>query len=208
MKNLELTVLAPNISVEAIDEALTMVVTQNWAALTVPPFWVKKLRRDMGASHQVLLATVVGYPFGFGRTETKQTETEWALKDGANEIQVVLNTSAWFSNSNSWPKIELAKLGKLIHAQEALFTVMIETPFFDVENFAVVAKIAADAGADFIQIGTGFFNQSVDYQKIEQMKSFLPTSVGLKITTTKMHQEVLQKWEKMGVERVCTPFLP
>ena len=196
---IELAVLAPNISTEAMQEALTKINQHNWAALTVPPFWVKKLRRDMGADHPVILATVVGYPFGFQRTEAKQTETEWALKDGANEIQVVLNTSAWFSNSNGWPKIELAKLGKLIHQQEAFFTVIIESTFFDEENFAKAAKVAADAGADFIQNGTGLYAKTIDIEAIRKQKSAIPSGVGFKIVASEMDLETLSE---MGIERV------
>ena len=196
---IELAVLAPNISTEAMQEALTKINQHNWAALTVPPFWVKKLCRDMGADHPVILATVVGYPFGFQRTEAKQTETEWALKDGANEIQVVLNTSAWFSNSNGWPKIELAKLGKLIHQQEVLFTVIVESTFFDEENFAKAAKVAADAGADFIQNGTGLYAKTIDIEAIRKQKSAIPSGVGFKIVASEMDLETLSE---MGIERV------
>ena len=195
----ELAVLAPNISTEAMQEALSKINQHSWAALTVPPFWVKKLRRDMGADHPVILATVVGYPFGFQRTEAKQTETEWALKDGANEIQVVLNTSAWFSNSNGWPKIELAKLGKLIHQQEVLFTVIVESTFFDEENFAKAAKVAADAGADFIQNGTGLYIKTIDIEAIRKQKSAIPSGVGFKIVASEMDLETLSE---MGIERV------
>ena len=196
---IELAVLAPNISTEAMQEALTKINQHNWAALTVPPFWVKKLCRDMGADHPVILATVVGYPFGFQRTEAKQTETEWALKDGANEIQVVLNTSAWFSNSNGWPKIELAKLGKLIHQQEVLFWVIVESTFFDEENFAKAAKVAADAGADFIQNGTGLYAKTIDIEAIRKQKSAIPSGVGFKIVASEMDLETLSE---MGIERV------
>ncbi|TAF80572.1 MAG: deoxyribose-phosphate aldolase [Runella slithyformis] len=202
MKNLELTLLSPNVSTMAIEKALTMVESHDLAALTVPPFWVKKLRRNMGNAHPALLATVVGYPFGFGRTETKQIETEWALKDGANEIQVVFNTSAWFSNSNGWPKIELAKLGKLIHAQEALFTVMVESSFFDEENFAKVVKVATDAGVDFIQSSM----KSIDYQGFEKMKAAIPISVGFKIATNETYQEAVKSWGKVEIDRLCIPF--
>ena len=195
----ELAILAPNAAVEALYAALTEVNQHKWAALTVPPFWVKKLRRDMGADHPTVLATVVGYPFGFQRTEAKQTETEWALKDGANEIQVVLNTSAWFSNSNGWPKIELAKLGKLIHQQEALFTVIIESTFFDEENFAAAAKVAADAGADFIQNGTGLFVNGLDLEAIKKQKLAVSSGLGFKIVAREIDLEDLPE---MGIERV------
>ena len=178
---IELTVLSPAASVETMYEAFDTLQQKGFATLTVPPFWVKKLQRDWHPSQVATLSTVVGYPFGYQRTEAKQTEAEWALKDGAQEIQVVMNTSAWFSNSNGWPKVEFAKLAKLIHGQEVLFTVIIESVLYDDTHLQRVLKTAADAGVDYVQNATGFLSQSFDLTEALRFKAMTPSHVGCKI---------------------------
>ena len=78
---IELSVLSPMASVESMIDAFEAVQQNGFATLTVPPFWIKKLHRDWPESAQAILSTVIGYPLGYQRTETKQTETECALLD-------------------------------------------------------------------------------------------------------------------------------
>lgn len=203
---IELSVLSPIASVESMLEAFGAVQQNGFATLTVPPFWVKKLHRDWPESTQAILSTVIGYPLGYQRTETKQTETECALNDGAREIQVVMNTSAWFSNSNGWPKVEFAKLAKLIHQREAIFTVIIETDFFDEPSLIRALKTAADAGADYIQNTTGFFQKSFDLEKALRFKQLTPARVGCKVWAEGATNEDFTKLLEHGAERLCLPF--
>ncbi|RYU97683.1 deoxyribose-phosphate aldolase [Emticicia agri] len=195
---IEVQLTNPKVSIEEIYTGLEQVHQYNLAALIVPPFWVKKLRRDWGAANQAILGTVVGFPLGFQRTEVKQLETELALQDGANDIEVTLNSSAWFSTQNKWVKIELAKLGKLIHQQESFFTVGIRAVDFDVINLERSIKDAVDAGADFIKI-----YRNLDVDKSLEIYKWLPESVGLKIyvgSTTFKEMELLIAG---GIERIC-----
>src|SRR3982751_1009876 len=103
--HIERTLLRPDITINEQYDALDEVMQLGFAGLTVAPFWVKKFRRELGDNHPAILSTVVGFPYGYQRTEAKQTEIEWALRDGATEIEVVLNTSALFSSTSVWLKI-------------------------------------------------------------------------------------------------------
>eukprot|EP01098_Paradermamoeba_levis_P011656 TRINITY_DN5016_c0_g1_i1.p1 TRINITY_DN5016_c0_g1~~TRINITY_DN5016_c0_g1_i1.p1 ORF type:complete len:150 (+),score=18.14 TRINITY_DN5016_c0_g1_i1:186-635(+) len=147
------------------------------AGLTVAPFWVKKFRRELGDTHPAVLSTIVGYPFGYQRTEAKQIEIEWALKDGANEIEVVLNTSALFSPASVWLKIELAKLVALVHAQEKFFTVILEASLLDPEQLQKMVKLAADAGADFIKNATGALPTTFSLETAFQFRQLVPRTL-------------------------------
>lgn len=204
--HIELCVLAPAASVETMYAAFEAVKQKGHATLTVPPFWVKKLHRDWSEDIPATLSTVVGYPYGYQRTEAKLTETEWALNDGAREIQVVLNTSAWFSNSNGWPKVEFAKLAKLIHQHEAIFTVIIEADFFDEPNLQRALKTAADAGADYVQNATGAFSETFDLEKALLFKHFTPSQMGCKIWAQHAANEDFAKLQEHALERLCVPF--
>lgn len=200
---IELQLTHAKVSVEEMYAALNQVHKNKLAGLVVPPFWVKKLRRDWGVDNTAALGTVIGYPYGYQRTEVKQLETELALNDGATDIEVMLNTSAWFSTQNNWVKIEFAKLGKLIHQHEAFFTVAIEASYFDSANLQLAIKDTIDAGADYIKIYQPFsLVQSL------QIKQWISSNVGLKIFADNTPINEMQELIDAGIERICLTEFP
>lgn len=205
---IERTLLHPGVTLNEQYSALDEVTQLGYAGLTVAPFWVKKFRREMGDAHPASLSAVVGFPFGYQRTEAKQTEVEWALKDGASEIEVVLNTSALFSPTSVWLKIELAKLVALVHAQEKFFTVILETSLLDQEQIQKMIKLSVDTGADFIKNATGFVVSSTgsayNHDQSLQFRRLVPRSVGVKIVVDEATESQLEELVAAGVERLCS----
>ena len=199
---IERTLLHPGVTIGEQYTALDEVTQLGMAGLTVAPFWVKKFRRELGENHPAVLATVIGFPFGYQRTEAKQTEIEWALRDGASEIEVVLNTSALFSSTSVWLKIELAKLVALAHAQEKLFTVILETSLLDPEQVEKMIKIATDTGADFIKNATGALNVDFSLEAALQFRQLVPKSVGVKIVADDANESQMEALVAAGVERL------
>lgn len=199
---IERTLLHPGVTINEQYDALDEVTQLGMAGLTVAPFWVKKFRRELGDTHPAVLSTVIGYPFGYQRTEAKQIEIEWALKDGASEIEVVLNTSALFSPSSVWLKIELAKLVALVHAQEKFFTVILESSLLDPEQLQKMVKLAADAGADFIKNATGALPATFSLEAALQFRQLVPRSVGVKLVADGATEQQMEEVVARGVERI------
>ncbi|QHV98896.1 deoxyribose-phosphate aldolase [Spirosoma endbachense] len=204
---IERTLLHPDVTINEQYEALDDVTQLGFAGLTVAPFWVKKFRRELGDNHPAILSTVIGYPFGYQRTEAKQTELEWALRDGASEIEVVLNTSALFSPSSVWLKIELAKLVALAHAQEKFFTVILESSLLDQAQLQAMIKLAANTGADFIKNATGSRQTGSRQTGFSQeaalaFRQLVPKSIGVKIVVDGATQEEMEQLISVGVDRL------
>jgi deoxyribose-phosphate aldolase len=203
---LERTVLHPTLRIEVLEKAIQEAIQFKLASLCVPPFWVKKAKRDLGPQ-PVILSTVVGFPFGYQRTETKLAEIETALQDGATDLQVSVNTSALFSPSASWIKIELAKCAAALHARQATLTVIIEGSLLEEEQIQTCCKISADAGADFVRNASGFLTgpllSTSLVQQISLFRRSLPTDVGIK-ACGKIHSpaEAIHLL-KAGAEQIC-----
>lgn len=201
---LEITCLHPTASVARMEQALEEVKNNGLAGLCVPPFWVKKIRRDLG-NHLASLATVIGFPYGYQRTEAKMTEITQALADGATDLEVMVNTSALLSPSVGWIKVELAKCAKLIHEQQAFLTVIIEPSFLEAALLRKVCRDSADAGVDFVKIGTGLSNpthQTVREQ-VQLVRESLPASVGIKVAYVLESAWEAQELLDLGAERIC-----
>lgn len=175
---IEHTVLKPTLTDKDIEKATEEAIQHQFMGLCVPPFWVKKAKRDLGTA-DVQMVTVIGFPLGYQMAETKSREIEVALKTGADELDIVMNISA-FKTGLPWAKIELAKFSKMIHEAEAFMKVIIETAYLNEEEIVTACKLCADAGVDFVKTSTGFAGEGAKLKDIQLMRSVLPSQVGIK----------------------------
>jgi len=175
---LEQTNLKPTITAYDIDKLVVEAKENAFFGICVPPFWVKKAAREIGGL-DIQLVTVVGFPLGYQMTESKLIEIEKAIEYGANELDVVMNISA-FKSGLSWAKIELAKCAQLIHEAECVMKVIIETSYLSDKEIVMAAKLCADAGTDFVKTSTGFSGGGAKTEHVKLMRANLSSNVGIK----------------------------
>ncbi|MGJ3235026.1 deoxyribose-phosphate aldolase [Marivirga sp.] len=203
---IEHTNLKPTITSEDIEMLLNEAQENNIFGICVPPFWVKKAKRDIGKTN-IKLITVIGFPLGYQMSQTKEAEAIQAIKDGADELDMVLNISA-FKSKMMWPKIEIAKMGKLAHEKNKILKVIIETAYLSKSEIIEACKICADAGADFVKTSTGFAPEGAKVEHVELMRSVLPDHVGIKASGgIKTYEQAMQLIEA-GAERIGTSTGP
>jgi deoxyribose-phosphate aldolase len=182
MKNLYLylehTLLKADIRQSEIEELISLAKKYQFRGVCVPPFWVKKVKREL-KEEDIQVVTVIGFPLGHTTTETKVFEVQQAIKDGADELDVVWSLTAFKSGMN-WPKIELAKLAATCHEEEKILKVIIETAYLDDEELVQACEICRDAGADFVKTSTGFAAQGAKSAVVRLMRENLPSQVGIK----------------------------
>ena len=177
-KFIEQTVLKPDITDSDIEKAVKEAFDFHFFGICVPPFWVQKAKREIG-NGDVKLVTVIGFPLGYQMTETKLYETQLAIQNGADEIDVVWSLSAFKSGMN-WPKIELAKLSNLCHKEGTFLKAIIETAYLNESEIIRACEICRDAGVDYLKTSTGFANEGAKEADIRLMRAHLPSSVGIK----------------------------
>lgn len=175
---IEHTNLSPALSIRDIDQLVDDARVHKFLGVCVPPFWVKRAKREIG-NEKILLVTVAGFPLGYNMTETKLDEIKRAIDNGADEVDVVWNITS-FKTGIPWTKIELAKCSKLTHDHHKLLKVIIETAYLSDEEIADACKLCADAGADFVKTSTGFAPAGAKVEHIKLMRSVLPAEVGIK----------------------------
>jgi deoxyribose-phosphate aldolase len=199
---IEHTLLSPTLSDKDIDQLVLEAKTYGFCGVCVPPFWVKRAQREIDSA-AIQLVTVVGFPLGYQMTETKLEEARLALRDGAAEIDMVMNISA-FKMNHPWFKIELAKMARLVHDQEAILKVIIETAYLTDEEIVKAATIAKDAGADFVKTSTGFANAGARVEHIKLLRETLPSHVGIKASGGIKTLEQTLALIKAGADRIGT----
>ncbi|MBO6762906.1 MAG: deoxyribose-phosphate aldolase, partial [Roseivirga sp.] len=150
----------------------------RFLGVCVPPFWVKKTAREL-ADTDIQLVTVIGFPLGYNQTEVKELEIKQAIEQGANELDIVMNISA-FKDGMPWVKIELAKCAHIIHEAGCLMKVIIETAYLTDEEIIKATKLCSEAGTDFVKTSTGFAGAGAKVEHIKLMRENAPSNVGIK----------------------------
>jgi deoxyribose-phosphate aldolase len=182
MKNLnryiEHTNLKPTLTHYDLEKLVDEAKEHAFAGICVPPFWVKKARRDLGDT-EVQLVTVIGFPLGYNMTETKLEEMGLAIKNGADELDMVMNISAMKAEM-AWVKIEVARCAQLAHEHERILKVIIETAYLTPKELELACRWCADAGVDYVKTSTGFAPEGARVEDVRKMRELLPSHVGIK----------------------------
>lgn len=199
---IEHTNLSPLLTIGDIDRLVAEAGQFKFFGVCVPPFWVKRAKREIGKA-DIALVTVAGFPLGYNMTETKLDEIARAIDNGADEIDVVWNLSS-FKTGLPWTKVEIAKCSRLAHDHQKLLKVIIETSYLSDAEIAQACKICADAGADFVKTSTGFAPAGASVEHISLMRKALPAQVGIKasggIKTLKSAEGLI----RAGAQRIGT----
>jgi deoxyribose-phosphate aldolase len=199
---IEHTNLSPTLTIRAIDKLVEEANEFRFLGICVPPFWVRRARREIG-KNKILLVTVSGFPLGYNMTETKLDEIKRAIDNGADEIDVVWNLTS-FKTGIPWTKIELAKCSKLAHDHSKLLKVIIETAYLSETEIESACKICADAGADFVKTSTGLAPSGASVGHVKLMKKCLPPDVGIKASGGIKTYEQITALIDAGATRIGT----
>lgn len=199
-KDIEHALLDPTVTASQIDSLVQYALSNGAHSICVPPFWVKRAKREIG-DKDLCLATPVGAPFGYQMTETKMTEIKCALSNGVNEIDFMLNVSAFVSGM-SWPKIELAKASKLAHENEVFVKVMVDVSLFHSQSAVEITKIAVDAGVDFVHLIFPDQEISISKEYFEEYTNAISNNIGLQVSSRAFSERDVAGLIAMGAERV------
>lgn len=199
---IEHTNLKPTLIGKAVDRLVAEAIDYQFHGVCVPPFWVKRASREIGRN-DTKLVTVIGFPLGYQMTETKLKEIQMAIVDGVDELDLVINISA-FKDGMPWPKIEIAQCAKLCHSEEKVLKVIIETAYLTQNEIKSAALVAKDAGADFVKTSTGFASSGAQEKDIRLLRDILPDHVGIKASGGIKTRQHTMEMIAAGADRIGT----
>lgn len=151
----------------------------GFAAVCVPPYCVQDAKKQIGAS-AVKVATVIGFPFGYHRYQTKLKETELAMQDGADELDTVMNLAAFKSNDLAYVETEVDQLSRLIHGREKVLKVIIESGSLSDEEIIRCCELYRHFPIQFLKTSTGYAEKGASVAAVRLMRKHLPESIGIK----------------------------
>ena len=197
------TLLKPDAQKEAIIQLCDEAKKYEFAAVCVNAVYVP-IAFKLLESSRVKVCTVVGFPLGASPTETKVHEANWAMDNGADEIDMVINVGALKDNEDSIVENDIAEIAKACHAKGKILKVIIETCLLDEEQKIRACKLAVKAKADFVKTSTGFAGGGATLEDVELMRKTVGPDMGLKASGGVRDLEMANKMIAVGATRLGT----
>lgn len=173
------TKLGPEVTPEEIDRLCQEARDFNFAAVCVNPVWVKRAASHLRGT-KVRVASVVGFPLGANASEIKALEARKALRDGAREIDMVLNIGALKAGDHQLVEKDIAKVVDSCREVGAVCKVILETGLLSDEQKVVASKLAKSAKADFVKTSTGFGHGGATVFDVALMRETVGPKMGVK----------------------------
>ncbi|WP_420645858.1 deoxyribose-phosphate aldolase [Candidatus Leptofilum sp.] len=173
------TLLKPDASQDQIAQLCYEARTYEFASVCVNPAQVK-LAAQLLKGSPVKVCTVVGFPLGATPGTVKAYETQQAIRDGATEIDMVINVGALKSQDYVTVKEDIGAVVRAAHAGNALVKVIIEAALLTDEEKVIASHLSKLAGADFVKTSTGFGPGGATAEDVALMRSVVGPDIGVK----------------------------
>jgi deoxyribose-phosphate aldolase len=173
------TLLKPDATVQEISQLCHEAMLYNFASVCINPTHVK-LAAQLLQNSDVKVCTVIGFPLGATSTEAKVFETEQALRDGATEIDMVINIGALKGGDDALVEHDVAAVVQAVHRGRAICKVIIETALLNEEEKIRACLLAKKAGADFVKTSTGFSSGGATIEDVLLMRRTVGPRLGVK----------------------------
>lgn len=155
-KLIDHSLLQPTLTDGELEEGCRLAAEYGVAAVCIKPYYVKRAAEPL-AGTGVAVCTVVGFPHGSHTTEVKVFETETALRDGATEIDMVINVGKALSGDWDYVENEIRAVVEASHRHGAIVKVILENDFLpDDETKRWLCRLCEEAEADFVKTSTGY----------------------------------------------------
>lgn len=173
----------------------------NFMSVCVNSYYTKLVAKELQGS-DVKTCTVVGFPLGQMSTAAKALETELAVKDGADEIDMVINVGA-LKDQDYEVVLEDIKAVKKACGQ-ALLKVIIETCLLTEDEKKKACELSKEAGADFVKTSTGFSTGGAKAEDVALMRACVGEEMGVKASGGIRNKETAEEMIKAGASRLGT----
>ena len=200
LKHIDHTQLKAFAKWEDIEKLCDEAVEYQTASVCIPPTYIKRVHDKY--QDKINICTVVGFPLGYSVTSAKVAEVEQALKDGCNEIDMVVNISDVKNGDYDEVEDEIRTLKKA--CGNHILKVIIETCYLTEDEKIAMCKAVTNAGADYIKTSTGFGTGGATIEDIRLFKEHIGPNVKMKAAGGVKSKDDLIMFLEAGCDRIGT----
>lgn len=175
-------------------------ITYKTASVCIPPSYVKRAKEYVGDNLKI--CTVIGFPNGYNTTECKVFETLDAVKNGADEIDMVINIGELKAGNTGYVLNEIKAIKEACGG--ALLKVIIETCLLTNDEKVTMCRLVTEAGAEYIKTSTGFSKGGATREDIKLFSENIGSNVKMKAAGGISSIEDAEDFIKLGASRLGT----
>ena len=194
------TLLNPKATWEEIKNICDDGMKYCTASVCIPPSFVKRAKEYVGENLKI--CTVIGFPNGYNTTDVKIFETENALKNGADEIDMVINLGDLMDKNYDNILSEITKIKAVCGTK--ILKVIIETCLLNEEQKIKMCEIVTKSGADFIKTSTGFSTGGATFEDRELFAKYVGKNIKIKAAGGISSIADAEKFISLGADRLGT----
>jgi len=195
------TLLKPDATPDQIAQLCYEARKYEFASVCINPAHVR-LCADLLRGADAKVCTVIGFPLGASAPNVKVFETETALRDGATEIDMVINIGALKGGDHTLVARDIQGVVEAGHKVGALVKVIIETALLTEDEKVTSCLLAKEAGADYVKTSTGFSGGGATVEDIALMRRVVGPTMGVKASGGVRSREDAENLVKAGATRL------
>ena len=203
LKMLDYTNLKQTATWEDIKILCDKATEMKTASVCIPPYYVEKAKEYVGEKMKV--CTVIGFPNGYQTTKVKVYETEDAVKNGADEIDMVININALKEKNYEYVLNEINQIKEACDGK--VLKVIVETCLLTELEKIKICDIISKSNADYIKTSTGFSTEGAQIVDIKLFKSNISANKKIKAAGGIRTFEDALKMIEAGADRIGTSGL-
>lgn len=173
------TLLRADATLEDIRTLCSEAVASGFAAVCIPPVFVREAKQQVGDSG-VLVSTVVGFPFGYHLPAVKTTEAEMAIMSGADELDMVINITALKSGDWRALETEVREVLEVVKLSSKRLKVIIESGILTEDELQKCCALYGRFNIDYLKTSTGYAAAGASVATVRALRDALPLHIAIK----------------------------
>lgn len=195
------SLLRPELTEEDVRKGCEIAKKYKVATVCCRPSEVVLVKQLLQGS-DVKTTTVVGFPHGYNKTETKIFEAEQAIEDGAVELDMVINIGKLLDGDYDYVKNDIRAVVEVARSNNVAVKVIFENFYLTDEQKKVACRLSEEAGADFVKTSTGFAGGGATIEDLQLMRAEVSEKVHVKAAGGVRDLDMALKVREIG----CTRF--
>ena len=200
-KMIDHSLLNPTLTVADLEAGCELARQYNTASVCILPYYTAR-SKELLAGSTVHVSTTIGFPHGGHLSRVKLFEAEQALKDGAVELDAVINISKAKSGDWKYVEGEIRGLTNMTHAAGARIKVIFENFYLTDEEKIRLCEICGEIGVDWVKTSTGYAGGGATMEDLMLMRKHSPGHVQVKAAGGVRDLDTLLKVRSLGVTRI------
>ena len=199
-KMIDHSLLNPTLTVEELEKGCNLALAYDVASVCILPYYLKRCAEILKGS-DVRASTTIGFPHGGHTTAIKVAEAAQALKDGGEELDMVVNISKVLSGDWDYVRADIGAVIGVTHAAGQKVKVIFENCYLNDAQKIRLCEICGELNADWVKTSTGYGTGGATHEDLKLMRLHSPAHVQVKAAGGIRTLDALLAVRELGVTR-------